>query len=207
MKRIALCLHGQLRPDHNYFYVEKSWHEFIKRYDPDVYWHTWTGQGLPSFIFNNNLKSGLIEAPREYNYHGVTEWASTARNVGPQFESIGKVLNMVWDADFIVRSRWDLMLHNPAVINFDLLDPNKYYVCGNHWAGHPDMIDDNIMIGSRDNILYDNSLRAWLDIFWIRGRGLIPSGEQLISSYFKEHDLMKDVIKTELLNFTLARNL
>jgi hypothetical protein len=206
--KIALCLHGQLR---DYDKSLDSWTAFIKKYKPDLYWHTW--DDVPKYgIFQYNLIKGVTEKSTKYDYSGVTEWASTARNVGPQFESIHNVLSMIGQShrgpyDFIVRARWDLVLHNPTTIDFELLNPNRYFVAGNHWAGNPDMIDDNIMIGSSPNIYCHNRIAWWLRSYWLSDRKLIPSGEQLISSYFKQNDLMKDVVKTEALNFTLARNL
>jgi len=201
--KLALCLYGQTR---DYDKALPSWEKFIHKYQPDLYWHTWDSVPILG-LFNYNLKEGIIKKYIKEDFDwittGVTEYSSTARNVCPQIRSMNRSISLIKydnDYDFIIRSRFDLVLHEPEAITFEYLDPSKYYVANNHWRDNPDIFDDNIMIGGSGmrKIGYE-----WKLYEYIQRNKVIPSGEQFISHLFKT----KDVVRTDLLNFTLARNI
>jgi hypothetical protein len=207
--KIALCLYGQTR-GRDYGKALPSWEKFMHKYQPDLYWHTW--DSVPVYgLFQYNLKAGLIESSDldlSWFSRGVTEYGSSARNVCHQVESINKSLGLrTLDYEWTVRSRFDLVLHNPDVLDFNLMDQRKHYICSNHWRDSNTTFDDNIMIGGRfSHVMQKNSLRAHL-IQYIKSKRLIPSGEQLLYDFFETYKSMDTLVKTEALDFTLARNI
>lgn len=207
--RIALCLYGETR---DYYNALPSWEKFITKYQPDLFWHTW--DSLPIYgIFSYNLKAGHVEVSKKFDTYGVTEWGSSARNVLSQVYSIDRSIQLMSEYseerpyDFVVRARFDLVLLNPEAITFEYLDPSKFYICDNHWRGSNDIFDDNLMIGNQSNMIEHNGYLRINAYHYIHTHKLIPSGEQLISDRFKSFDLMENLVRTDMLNFTLARNL
>ena len=105
---------------------------------------------------------------------------------------------------WLVRSRFDLSLHNPESINFNEFR-NGFFVASNHWQGHAEMFDDNLMVGNFiHNACVSHDLFNYLNLF-VNKNKKIPSGEQLLSDYVHTKRLL--VIKHSSLDFSLGRNL
>lgn len=206
--KIALVLYGKQR-DLNKCLV--PWQQFNKTYNPDIFYHTWV-VGINLFESKTSMFSRDIDF--SHLHPGITEYGSSAVNVLPQTYSIMQSDKLRTDYenvmgfkyDWVVRSRFDISLHTPTAIPFDTLDPlTHYYVCANHWPGQNDMCDDNIMMSSSENMQMMSSRLFDYAVAQILNHKIIPSGEQLISSYLQRRG--SPVKKIDSLNFTLGRNL
>jgi hypothetical protein len=208
--KIALIWHGQTR---ELLRCISKWKLFIDHCSPDIFAHTWSPL---TFDLNSlGLKSLLIEEPNNFDEykHGITEYESSALNVLPQMYSIYQANQLRrkyesehnFNYDWIIRSRFDLSLHDPKII-FEHLDPAYNYVANNHWTHHHGMFDDNLMVssGEHDHI---NSRLFGAATNYIINKKVIPSGEQLLSSFIKDNSWLPPIIKQASLDFTLARNL
>lgn len=204
--RLAVCFYGETR---DYDKCIPIWTNFITKHNPHIYFHTWE-RGPSENIFHRGLIAGSIEERLNFEAlkDGVDEYSSSARNVLPQTFSILRSISLMSrQYDFVIRTRFDLRLDELDLIDFSTMDPSKFYVCDNHWHGSSAIFDDNIMISSQDNIRCHNGGLFQYACESIKEHRVIPSGEQLIYHYFEKNDLMKDLIRTPALNFTLARNI
>lgn len=209
--RIALCLYGKQRDLHK---CHQSWLHFIEAYNPDIFFHTWRDT-VRSLLLRENAKSYLVSQDIDFSHlhPGITEYGSSAVNVLPQTYSIMQSDKLRTDYenlmefkyDWVVRSRFDIALHTPTAIPFDTLDKANVYVCANHWPGQSEIYDDNIMIGSSDQMQMISGKLFEYTKAQIINHKIIPSGEQVLSSFMeRRNNLIK---KIDSLNFTLARNL
>ena len=210
--RIALVLYGKRR---DYEKCRTTWNQFKQAYDPDIFYHGWGSDHVEGTLNGTKTKGIMISQDIDFSHlhQGINQYSSSAVNVLPQMYSILQSDRirvdyeniMGFKYDWIVRSRFDLSLHFPTTIRFDVLDAKQHYVCANHWPGLNDMYDDNIMMSSSDNMRFISHRMFDYTLIQILNHKVIPSGEQILGSYIKSNSIV--VNKIESLNFTLGRNL
>jgi hypothetical protein len=217
--RVAICFYGQPR---FYKQVLPIWQKVIKELKADVFIHTWHGQDRASLITNIdeliadlNPKEIKISQPHRFldlipedskfesqSYHGMQQ-AYTLSNSFKILDEYDK--SMGFKYDIIVRCRMDIELHYPELfVEFikTAVEDNKLYVCSNHWAGS-DMFDDNIMVGTSSTIKNMFLQYFGYTIEIINNTKIIPGGEQNIFRYVEHKNLLKNIVKTNGLDFNL----
>jgi hypothetical protein len=210
--KVALVLYGKKRELEK---CQPAWQAFKQAYVPDIFYHSWGDAYVSGVLNSSDTKAVMISQDIDFTHlhPGINQYASSAVNVLPQTYSIlhADRLRTIYEDvmgfryDWVIRSRFDLSLHAPDKIPFDLLDPNYYYVCANHWPGTGPVWDDNIMMGSSVNMAKISRELFNYAVGEINFHKVIPSGEQLLSTYIQRQPVA--VFKSDFLNFTLGRNL
>jgi hypothetical protein len=214
--KVALLLTGLPRKVNDGFH--HTWKHIIENYDTDVYLHSWKDEEWENVgEMYSNAKSLQIQEPFKFTKYkqGIKLPHTDTSRPLPQYDvmSCFRQLPMFYswqmgykplydsmiDYDVVIRSRYDLGVHEPINLtqfNMDLI---------NHSIGGTQFFDDNLCITNKQNSdvlfcnVFDNVIKNG------RETGILNSAESSWTGVLERCNLISKSTRHSSLKFSLLR--